>query len=84
MQPTHKPIGLAEYGLGTCGPDGNATRAQSLLADSSYLKALPAAIGAPVLTWNYWWVNNSSANQCADWRFTSAVTSAWRSIQAGR
>ena len=57
---------------------------QSLLADNSYLMGLPAVIGAPVLTWNYWWVNNSSGNQCADWRFTAPVTSAWRSIQAGR
>jgi len=84
VRPTHKPIGLAEYGLGACGADGNATRTQSLLADNSYLKDLPAVIGAPVLTWNYWWVNNSSGNQCADWRFTATVTSAWRSIQAGR
>lgn len=84
VQPTHKPIGLAEYGLGTCGPDGNATRAQSLLADSSYLKALPTFIGAPVLTWNYWWVKGRSASSCQDWQFHDSVTSAWRSIQAGR
>ena len=84
VRPAHKPIGLAEYGLGGCGADGNATRTQSLLADNSYLKGLPTVIGAPVLTWNYWWVNGSSANLCANWRFNDTVSSAWRSIQAGR
>ena len=84
VQPTHKPIGLAEYGLGSCGADGNATRTQSLLADNSYLKALPSVIAAPVLTWNYWWVNSSSASACQDWRFSDTVTSTWRSIQADR
>ena len=84
VRPTHKPIGLAEYGLGTCGVDGNATREQSLLADNTYLKGLPAVIGAPVLIWNYWWVNGGSAGSCMDWQFSGAATSAWRSIQAGR
>jgi hypothetical protein len=84
VQPTHKPIGLAEYGLGTCGAGGNATREQSLLADNSYLKGLPDVIGAPVLIWNYWWVNGGSAASCTDWQFSGAATSAWRSIQAGQ
>lgn len=84
VQPTHKPIGLAEYGLGPCGADGNTTRTQSLLADNSYLKGLPAVIGAPVLIWNYWWVNSGSPDSCLNWQFSDTVTGAWRSVEAGQ
>jgi hypothetical protein len=79
VQSTHKPIGLAEYGLGPCG-----ARAQSLLADNSYLKSLPTVRAVPVLVWNFWWVNDSPVNSCTDWQFNDRITSAWRSIQAGR
>jgi hypothetical protein len=81
---THKPIGLAEYGLGPCGANGSTTRARSLLADNSYLKDLPSAIGAPVLIWSYWWVHQDPVSSCQDWKFDAPVTNVWRSIQAGR
>jgi hypothetical protein len=85
VRPTHKPIGLGEYGLGVCGADGDATRAQSLLADNSYLKDLPSVIGAPVLTWNYWWVGDgTSGGSCKEYQFNGAITSVWRSIEVGR
>jgi hypothetical protein len=80
---THKPIGLAEYGLGACGAKDGTTRAQSLLADNSYLKDLPSVIGAPVLIWSYWWVHQNPVSSCQDWKF-GGFTEVWRSIQAGR
>lgn len=83
VEPMHKPIGLAEYGLGTCSARGNVAREQALLSDSSYLKSLPAVIRAPVLIWNYWWVNDSVFSLCKDWLFTGTMLNAWRSVKAG-
>lgn len=81
-----KPIGLAEYGLGTCGEQNSTLRQASIAATAPYLESLPgsSALDAPVLVWSYWWVDESgrTGNKCADWQFTrSATIQAWHSIE---
>jgi hypothetical protein len=83
-----KPIGLAEYGLGTCGTQVDALRQDSITATAPYLESLPGSstLDAPVLVWSYWWVNEShrSRDQCEDWQFTGPPTiRAWHTIEMG-
>lgn len=69
-----KPIGIAEFGLGSCA--GASARVKTLLADAAYLKTLDVQL------WSYYYVPNKG---CENWQFTdSAMISAWRGIEAGK
>jgi hypothetical protein len=82
-----KPIGLAEYGLGTCGKQSSTQRVASIADTAPYLESLPgsSALDAPVLVWSYWWVNETTkSGKCADWQFTHPATiRAWHAIEMG-
>jgi hypothetical protein len=54
VQPTGKPIGLAEYGLDcTTNPNQQAV-IDEIAADKSYLSAIPGAT-QPTIMWEYWY-----------------------------
>jgi hypothetical protein len=82
----NKPIGLAEYGLGTCGVNGNTTRENSMAADDPYLESLfgSSTINAPVIMLSYWYADDSSKGACRNWEFTDAPTiKEWQRIETG-
>lgn len=70
-----KPLGLAEYGLGTGA--GNAVRAQTMRRDDAYIKAnFPDFV-----IWSYWWVDMGGKQ---NYKFTDAAgIAAWKSISLG-
>lgn len=86
----NKPIGLAEYGLGTQTSSciNGGTREESMVADDAYLESLAGSstINAPVIMWEYWWADDSAktGDPCKNWKFTDSTTiNNWQSIEAG-
>jgi hypothetical protein len=66
-----KPLGIAEYGLGTAAPD--AIRARTIRADDTYLRSF-----RHLALWEYWDVG-------PEWAVTGhpLAAAAWRSVAGG-
>jgi hypothetical protein len=82
-----KPIGLFEFGYGVqstgCSSGPESTRNSTMISDGNYLQGLESTINAPVVAWDYWWVDDTSVGPCHDWNFpaTSTTASTWRGFE---
>lgn len=78
-----RPVGIAEYGVGTC--NGAGAQVAALKADDAYFKstAFTDKYGRLAL-WSYWDTNKGSNLPCYQtFALAGAMVGTWRSIVAG-